>query len=75
MAERIGKRQLDKLVEYVNEVSIPGAGLSIDRNVGGFCVVLEDGRHMSPRGTRRDCWAYLHAMIDAMDLSRSRFTD
>tara|TARA_R110000824_G_scaffold8899_1_gene40353 strand:- start:11001 stop:11237 length:237 start_codon:yes stop_codon:yes gene_type:complete len=67
MRERITNKDLEKLTGYLNK-EMPGADLSVDRNVGGFCVVRKDGRHMSHRGTRRGCYDYLHAILDGVDL-------
>jgi hypothetical protein len=69
MAERITNAHLDKLLSELNFV-IPGNGFTVGGAYGGFRVERKGGSvDVSPRGTKRECYYYLSAMLEAVRLS------
>ena len=67
--ERITNAHLDKLLSELNFV-IPGQDFTVGGAYGGFRVERKGGSvDVSPRGTKRECYYYLSAMLEAVRLS------
>ena len=67
--ERITTAPLDTLLSELNCV-IPGLDFTGCGAYGGFRVERKGGSvDVSPRGTKRECYYYLSAMLEAVRLS------
>ena len=62
--------ELDKAVELLNK-RLPGLDFSIGYAYGGARLERRAGSvDVSPRGTKREILAYVHAMIEGIDTAR-----
>jgi len=69
MRERITMQDIQRRLDYFNQHY--GTDLSLGGAYGGYRIEAEGGaRDISPRGTKRECYTFICAMLRGVDLYR-----
>lgn len=70
MTDRITRQQLEIMIDVLNK-EIPGADFSIGGAYGGYRLERKgQSVDVSPRGTKRECYDYIRAMLEGVRLSQ-----